>query len=209
MSLWNSAGLLTQFNRLARRPSVDAITDATKYEMLARAQVNVIGQIAGIYPDGVYQAPAALTTSDNQIFTFGTDGDGNAVAPMGFVGIYPSLESIPDYPLEPGLDYLDEGTQIRIPHNSTWSGTLYGRWIPTPSDISASTQPALNPAPARRLIVLQAVMDFAAEGGGRPEIYAAAEREWAKAWPSWLMQWRTRFRTGGIVGVYQFPVSAE
>jgi len=201
---WDSADLLTQFNRLCQRPSVDEITDATKYSLLSRGQEAVITAIEAIYPDCLYQSPAALSTNDNQVWTFGTDANGHAVAPRGHVGIYPSLESIPDFPLEPGLDYLDEGTQIRIPYNATYSGNLYWRGIPTPPDISASTQPSITPAPARRLIVLKAAQEFASEGGSRGDLYAAAEREWNKEFPQWMLNFRSRFRNGGVIAAFAY-----
>lgn len=204
MATWDSADLLAQFNRLCQRPTVDEITDATKYQILTRGQEAVITEIEAIYPDCLYQAPTTLSTSDNQVFTFGTDGNGNAVAPRGHVGIYPTLESIPDFPWQPGLDYLDEGTQIRIPYNNSYASTLYWRGVATPSDITALVAPAIRPAPARRLIVLKAAMEFGSEGGSRPDIVQAAEREWAREFPRWMLNFRSRFRTGGVIAVYAY-----
>lgn len=209
MATWDSADLLSQFNRLCRRPGTDEITDATKYQILSRGQEAVIAEIESIYPDCLYQAPQAMSTADEQVFTFGTDANGYAIAPRGHVGIYPSLESIPDAPWQPGLEYLDEGTQIRIPHNGSWPGTLYWRGIATPADISASTQPAIRPAPARRLIVLQAAMEFGSEGGSRADIYAAAEREWNKKFPVFMLDCKTRFRHGGVVAIYTYLPTGE
>jgi hypothetical protein len=204
VSTWDSSDLLAQWNRLCQRPTADEITDATKYQILTRGQEAVISEIEAIYPDCLYQAPAALSTSDNKVFTFGTDSNGYAVAPRGHVGIYPSLASVPDVPWQAGIDYLDEGTQIRIPYNSSYSGTLYWRGIPTPADITASAQPTLRPAPARRMIVLKAAMEFASEGGARADTYSAAEREWDKEFPKWMLNFRTRFRSGGVLPVYQY-----
>lgn len=199
MASYDSADLLLQFDELAQRPAADDITDASKYARLARAQLFVVGEIATRYPDCLYQAPALLTTTDNKVYTFGTV-DGHAVAPMGHVGIYRTLSDVPDAPLAAGVDYLDEGTQIRIPNNRTDASTLYWRGIATPEDISASQEPALRPAPARRLIVVKAVWDFAREGGRRPDLAEVCAGMWASEFPSWMLQWRTRFRAGGALG---------
>jgi hypothetical protein len=199
MATYDSSDLLSRFNRLAKRPSSDEITDAVKYALLAQAQMDVIYEIAIRAPYALYQDPAALSTSDNKEFTFGTDGNGHAVTPYGYVGIYPSLNAIPDMPWVKGLDYLDEGTLIRIPNNRTYGGTLYWRGIATPADIASGTQPALRPAPARVLIVIKAVWNFALEGGARPALADAMERMWAQQFPVHMAGWKTRFRGGGAL----------
>src|SRR5687767_14316489 len=97
MATWDSAYLLSEFDILAARPETDEITDASKYRRLASAQMEVVGEIAGIYPDCLYQAPTALTAvAGNKTFTFGTDANGHAVAPYGHVGIYSALTHVPD-----------------------------------------------------------------------------------------------------------------
>jgi hypothetical protein len=55
MATWDSADLLSQFNELTGRPSTDEITTASKYARLARAQQEVISEIAGIYPQCLYR----------------------------------------------------------------------------------------------------------------------------------------------------------
>lgn len=198
MASYDKADLLSMFNEMAQRPASDEITDATKYARLARAQLHVINEIAARYPDALYGAPATLTTSDNKVYTFGT-AEGSPIAPLGHVGIYRNLEDIPDYPMIPGVEYLDEGTQIRIPNNRTEASTLYWRGITTPDDLDASTEPAIRPAPARILIVLKAVMDFAREGNRRPDIAAEMERRWGLEFPIWMLTFKTRFRSGGAL----------
>lgn len=201
MATFDSAWCLAEFDRLAGRPDTDEITDAQKYARLAQAQVEVVGEIAGIYPDALYQAPTTLTTSDNKTYTFGTDGQGHDVAPYGHVGIYRSLEHIPDNPLVEGVDYLNEGTRIRIPNNRTEQATLYGRWIPTPTDISASQEPALRPAPARILIVVKAVENFAGEGAHQPALQQTMTGRYAREFTKWMLILRTQFRNGGALGM--------
>src|SRR2546421_272803 len=127
MANWDSADLLALFNQKTQRPANDPVTDATKYGYLAKAQGSVVADIAGICPWVLYGAPQACVTADQKVFTFGTDADGQPVTPVGRVGIYASLTAVPDSPLAQGRDYLAEGSQIRIPNNGTYSGTLYWR----------------------------------------------------------------------------------
>lgn len=203
MASYDSADLLAQMKELADIPTTSEFTSAALYSRLARAQQDVIEEIAGIYPNCLYRTtgPAALSTSDSKVYTFGTDGQGHPVAPMGFVQVFKNLSDYPDSPMIPGLDYLDEGTQIRIPNNRTESGTLYWQGIPTPTDISASQEPALRPAPARRLIVIRAVETFAREGGRNYALADDMERLFATQLRKHLLVWRTRFSSGGALMV--------
>lgn len=202
MATWDSSWLLSVWKRKAGRPTTDEIADPTIYQMLTEAQEAVITQIESIYPNALYQAPTALTTADGgATFTFGTDPNGYAVAPRGHVGIYSSLGSIPDNPWMAGLDYLDEGTQIRLPNNRTFGGTLYGRWVPTPHDIDASHNPALFPPSSRMLIALRSVADWASESNRNPALSAAMEGEYQREFPRHMLAWRTRFRNGGALAV--------
>lgn len=207
---WESSDLLSQFNELAGRPSADAITDAQKYQRLARAQTTVVAKMMGVvpyslYPKVAYGSLPTLTTTDNQVFTFGTDGDGYAVFPMGKGGIFTSLSDIPSNPWRPGIDYMIEGTQIRIPNNNTYSGTLYWYGVGQPTAISASTQPSLFPEGSRRLIVIEAVRAFSVEYLRNADLALAMEREWSGTpemvgqWPTWCLAWRTAFRDGGAL----------
>jgi hypothetical protein len=208
VSTYDSADLLGRFNALAARPSSDEYTDADKYSLLATGQMKVLEEIAIRYPDCLYQAPTAMSTADSgATFTFGTDGNGYAVMPYGHVGIYSSLNSIPDNPWVPGIDYLDEGTLIRMPNGRTYSGTLYWRGIATPADIAAGTQPSLRPAPARVLIVYKAVEEFGLRGGLQPEVTTAAQALWAREFPTWMANWRTHFRNGGVFAYTNYDLA--
>lgn len=203
MATWDSADLLAQFNELAGRPSTDSVTTASKYARLSRSQMTVIEDAAAIYPYCMYRSggPTTLSTSDSKVFTFGTDGNAtHAMGPVGHVAIFRNLADYPDSPLIEGTDYLDEGTQIRIPNNRT-EGTLYWTGIPIPADISASVEPALRPAPTRRLIVIKAVETFGREGGQdfalADDMALLYQTEFAKH----MLVWRTRFRRGGALGM--------
>lgn len=168
--------------------------------------------LSGIMPNVLYPTGAfpTLSTLDNQIFTFGTDANGYPIAPMGKTGIFSDLSAIPSCPWRQGIDYLNEGTQIRIPNNGTYSGTLYWRGITPPPDITAVTQPVLFPEASRELIVLDAVRQFSTEYDRDPSLAANMQSEWVGnpqlnligAWPSWCLVWKTQFQAGGAIGSF-------
>lgn len=202
---WESSDCLALFNALAGRPTVDAVTDVQKYARLSRGQNRVIALMMGVVPDSLYPKVAygslpTLTTTDNQIFTFGTDAQGYAKFPMGKGGIFASLSDIPSNPLRPGVDYLLEGTQIRIPNNNTYTGTLYWYGIGQPPDITASVQPSLFPEASRELIVVETVRQFALEYLRSPDLSAAMRDEFdGRLWPSYCLLWKSAFRSGGAL----------
>lgn len=212
MATWDSADLLTSFNEKAGRPAVDSITDARKYARLAKAQNRVIALMAGVvpyslYPKVAYGSLPTLTTTDNQVFTFGTDTNGYSVFPMGKGGIYSNLNDIPDFPWIEGRDFISEGTQIRIPNNGTYTGTLYWYGIGQPADISASVQPALFPEASRELIVIEAVRQFSQEFLRNKELADEMRLEWDDgngrgAWPTWCLTWKTQYRKGGALNAF-------
>ena len=73
------------------RASADAITDANKYARLARAQNVVLEDLAARVPQPQYSHVAygstpTLTTTDNQVFTFGNDVNSEASFPIGKIG---------------------------------------------------------------------------------------------------------------------------
>lgn len=205
MASYDSADLLSLFNRKAGRPPADAITDASKYDRLAKSQGRVIGMIAGIapyslYPKSGYANLPTLTTADNQVFTFGTDTNGSPIFPIGKTAIYPDLSCIPDDPWHEGYDYLNEGNQIRIPNNRTYTGSLWWRGIQRPPDISATVQPTLIPEDSRELIVIDAVRQFATEADRNEGLVGVMTTEWNAAWPQWCLVYKNQFRSGGALG---------
>lgn len=204
MSTFDSADLLLSFNEKAGRPSTDAILDARKYARLAKSQNRVVAMLSAVapyslYPKVAYGSLPQFTTSDNQIFTLPVDANGYATFPMGHGGVYASLNDIPDGPWMEGVDYLNEGTQIRIPNNGTYSGTLYWYGVVSPADISASVQPVLFPEASRELIVIDAVRQFAREGVRNGPLVDEMQDEWDRAWPQWCLVWKTQFRKGGAL----------
>ncbi len=196
---------MSRFNTAAGRPATgDSFSDASKYQLLSDAQQEIIGDLSAIapwtlYSKAAYASTPTLTTSDSQIFTFGTDVNGNPMFPTGKVMIYPSLTAIPDSPWREGYDYLNEGTQIRIPNNGTYSGTLYWRGIAPVLDISATNQPALLPVQARILIVYKAVWYYASTGNRSPELAASMQRMYDDRFNHWCLVWKTQMANGGAL----------
>lgn len=192
------------FNRKAGRPTTDAITDALKYERLSEAQNRVVAMMAAVapnslYPHAAYGSLPTLTTTDNQVYTFGSDANLYAKFPMGHGGIYTSLNDIPNFPLVPGRDYMVEGTQIRATNNGTLPATLYWYGIGNPADINATDQPALFPEASRELIVIEAVRQFSQEFLRNAALTDEMATEWDRAWPTWCLVWKTQFRNGGAL----------
>lgn len=205
---WQSSDLLTRFNLIAGRSSTgDAILDPTKYQYIADGEQYTITRIASIKPSILYGAPAALTTTDGgYTFTFGTDGNGYALFPMGRARIFPSLAAIPSAPWNPGTDYLDEGVQIRMPNNTPYTGTLYWYGLTPTQQISATVQPMLQPPEIRILDVIQAVKNFAESAGVRNAVLADRmtvryEREFGDA----ITMLRKHFKGGGGLGRLLMP----
>lgn len=207
MALYDSVSLLGIFNRKAGRPAADSITDASKYQRLSESQNRIIAKLAGVAPQSLYPKVSyanmpQLTTTDSQVFTFGTDANGYPISPFGKTWIGPSLSGLLDNPWVEGYDYLNEGTQIRIPDNRTYSGPLYWYGIKNPPDITATTQPSLFPEASRELIVIDAVRQFATEYDRNESLASVMASEWNDAWPSWCLAWKTNFRQGGALGAW-------
>lgn len=202
MAAWDSADCLAKFQLDLNRPnSQDEISTAAYYTWLSRGQDQVVAEIASRFPPCLLGPPAALTTADNKVFTFGTDPNGYPLAPIGKVKIYPSLSAIPDYPLIEGYDYLQENKQIRIPNDQQYTGgTLYWRGI-TPPDVINGTgkEPSLFPEQSRELIIAKAMIIFGRQGGLRPDLVAMGKEWWAEAFPRWMLVWRGQYRSGGAL----------
>lgn len=210
---YSSSYLLDMFNRLTGRPSTDAVSPASKYTRLSEAQSAIVVDIAAVCPDVLYPpvsyaSTPTLTTTDNQTFTFGTDANGYALAPMGKTSIYDSLDNIPNCPWQAGRDYIPLGaTAIQIPNNGSFSGTLYWRGISPPGVIDGSHEPVLFPEGARQLIAYRAAINFLLEGGRNPALSAQYQLLYGRPFgaqpgmfASWCLEWRTAYRGGGVLG---------
>ncbi len=200
---YQSTELLTRFNQLTGRPaSGDSIIDTVKYQYLADAQAELIGEAVTIAPKPFITGPVDITanTTDNKVFTFGTDADGYPIFAMN-TRIYTALNAVPNWPLQPDADYLDEGTQIRIPNNMTnpypaliWYGVAF------PQRMSASVQAVLQPPAARLMIPYRAAAIFAEGAGVRNEKLAdRMNLKCTKAFGDWMTVVRKHFRGGGAL----------
>lgn len=194
------------FNRYAGRPtSGDSITDATKYERLNEGQNRVIADMFARVPNSLNPHGNSLSTmtavNGGNIFTFGTDANGFAVTPMGKARIFDNPASFPQYAWVEGWDYVNEGTQIRLTNNRTWTAALYWYGITLPADISASTQPSIFPESFRDLIVYQAVLALSCEGGRNPDLRNDMEGRYARRFAEACLAWKTQFSDGGALGL--------
>lgn len=206
MATWTSANLLARFNQLASRPATgDSISDADKYQRLTDAQNAVLEDAAArvpraFYSHADYANTPTLTTTDQQVFTFGTDVNGDPLFPIGKFRIFENLSAIPDYPWIEGIDYLWEGSQIRIPNNQTYNGTLYWRGIAPVADITASNQPSIVPPPFRILIVYEAVRRLSEEGKRDTELADRMQANYDREFARYCLTLKTAYSNGGAVG---------
>jgi hypothetical protein len=204
MATWTSAYLLTKTRQLAARGDNDTVTDAAWYQRLSDAQNALLDDIASrcpyaLYSKAGYGSTPTLSTSDNQVFTFGTDLNSDPLFPIGKVMIYPSLAAIPDAPWVEGYDYLNEGNQIRIPNNRTYASTLYWRGIAPVQDITASVQPTILPPPSRILICQLAVKSFSEEGKRDFDLADRMKKDYDSDFAKWCLVWKTQFKSGGAL----------
>lgn len=207
MATFASSDLLSRFNMLTGRPaSGDSISDADKYVRLSDAQNVVINDAASRIPKAFYSHAAygslpTMTTTDQQVFTFGTDLNGDPMFPIGKVRIFQSLSAYPDFPLLEGVDYIWEGSQIRMPNNTTYGGTLWWRGIAPVINITASNQPSVQPPNFRMLIVFEAARRYAQEGGTRnAELEASMRADYDRMFAQYCLVLRTAYSNGGALG---------
>lgn len=203
---WQSSDLLARFNALAGRPSSDDITAAEKYGVLSDAQDAVIQRIVGVTRQATpTTAPTAMTTADGgYTYTFGLDGNGYALYPLN-ARIFPTQSAVPDYPWTPGVDYLDEGSVIRLPNNTPWAGPLYWYGVTPPAQMSASVQPVLMPPPARILIVIDAVRSFAEQYLRNAALADQMEIKWDREYGAQMVTIRKHLRGNGNVSRLGYP----
>lgn len=188
---------------LATANELDVTTDI--YPRLSTAQRAVLRKSASRYANPFMQTPTTLTASaDRKTFTFGTDPADTArnIVPMGWVQIAPYQNAFSgDYFVGwvEGRDFISEGDRIRIPSNRSWGSTLWGRWVTTPANISASVGPSILPIDVAELTVIQAVLDWAQEGDQAPDVAARMDTKFKAKWPEYMLMWRRQYRGGGAL----------
>lgn len=208
---WDSAYLLSYFNRLIGRTGTDGgITDATKYQMLSEAQNELVADIAAICPHVLYPTvataslPTVTISAAGDIGTFGLDANLYARFPMGHGNLFQSLNDIPNSPF---VEYMNEGTQIRALNNGTLPATLYWYGISQPADINATDQPAIKPESARELIGLRAAYNFGTEGSRNIAVsqsmairYGYPVHDFKPGrFAFWCNTWKSQYRDGGVL----------
>jgi len=204
MADYDSADLLARSKRYARRPATDESYSVPDwYAALTEAQAYAIAWLIARAPDSQYGSPVLLTTTDGgATFGFGTDPDGAAEFPIGHCEIYTSKLQIPDEPLEPVVDFLLEGTKIRIPNDRTRAfpdGAPYARFVLLPRKIDASHEPTLQPKTARLSAVYGAVATWASRpGSGADPTYWEKQRDLQLA--TWLLVLRTQYNMQAAIG---------
>lgn len=205
MTDWDGPFMVARFLAEAGIATANELdTNADIYPRLSTALRHVIRVSASRFANPFYQAPTTLTPSaDRKTFSFGLDRDGvSNMTPMGWVQIAPFANAFSgDYFAGwiEGRDFISEGDHIRIPSNRSWSGTLYGRWVPTPPAITAAVAPVLLPIDARELAVIQAVLDWAQEGDQAPDVADRMAGKWKAKWPEYMLMWRRQYRGGGAI----------
>lgn len=221
MATWDAAWCAADMQQRAARPENDvSLTTTVAYGYLTKAQNRIVAMIASrfpecLYPETAYSGiPTGTTTDGGLTFTFGTDANGYAIAPIGKTSLYRQLADIPDWPMQEGVDFIRNGaTGVMIPNNQPYTGTLYWRGIAPPADIGASSDPVLFPEASRELIVLEAVRQYASAGAINPDLAGMAAQDFAGVFPQWMLTWRTQFRKGGALGVgysgLQLAVAAQ
>jgi hypothetical protein len=203
-----SAELLELFNDLTGRAATDVILDTKKYTWLARAEKEVISELAGVAPWVLYPKVGTanlpqLVTVDNNVFTFGLDADDQPIVPFGDVQIYRKVSDVPDRPLQLGWDYLSEVSQIRFVRNRKYTGPLYYRGIVMPAKIAADENPHLLPTDANELTAIRAAKNFAESGNLRNTALADRMRLRQKErWPYWCLVWKRQFTNGGALSSF-------
>lgn len=141
-----------------------------------------------------------MSTTDRNVFTFGLDVANNPIVPFGNAQLYKRITDIPERPLRVGWDYFDEGTQIRLPRNRTYSGTIYYRGVVLPAAISGTENPHLIPSPANELTAIRAAQDFAESGNLRNAALADRMRvRWKERFPIYALTWKRQFSSGGAL----------
>jgi hypothetical protein len=150
MALYDSADIIRRAKLELNRPAADTAfgtADAILYDFATEEQDEITKWMSVFIPDALVTAPTQLTTADGgYTYTFGTDTDTAAIFALGHFALYSSRHDIPDFPLEPGVDFLVEGTRIRIPNHQTRTFADGAPWAQTvnPSNVIASgTQPTI------------------------------------------------------------------
>lgn len=210
MAYLDSADCLLRVKNRLNRPTSDeaftrSSTDDIAYSAMTEANDELIKKIAVFIPDAMVTAPTLLTSADSgKTYTFGTDADAAAIFALGHFAIYENLESIPDYPLTDGVDYVIEGTKIRMPYNDTrtFSAGPYAQSVTPGNVVNSSTQPTC-PKIARLVMVEDTARRLAPLVGQDPRDF---DEPYNDAWTNLLAAVRTQgVGKGGPLTTRRYP----
>ena len=210
MAAFDYNDMLARAQRDTRTSGSADFPAATDWQAWFTDGENFIKGIVAYYcPRAEISAPTLMTTSDGGItFTFGSDSAGNAIEPFGNVTLYRRTGDIPDFPMELGVDYLDEGTKIRMPTNVAMAasfpdGAPYFQGIVPTVAIDGSTAPTLIPADKRVITVAYACARYAKAGGAfDPSPYEEQGlngEQWPRGLSSWILQLQHKYARAGVL----------
>lgn len=201
---WTTAGLVERFQLYLGRGNggvmaADELWTTTRiYTWLADAQESVYGDLSPIAPAAFVSAPVQLTTADGGI-TYTYPG---SVYPIGHTEVYAQESGGRDLYATTysqwGGDFVIEGARIRAPGNRprTYSVGPWARYTGFPARIGASTEPSLQPEPARELILWKALENAAEVSNGAMDatVWTAKYQD---ARRRWITVWGTQYRAQG------------
>ena len=201
MANYDAADLLARVRSLTRTEGqTDFPSDTQFYQWLTEGENEIKGEVSITCPRALLSGPALMATADAGLtFTFGTDADGNAIVPFGQVILFRQLADYPDVPMEPLVDYVQEGGRIRAPANTPMassfpSGAPYFIGIlPT----AGTTSFSLVPADKRVIAVYYAAGVYGRAGGAfDPTPY---EQLYRKKLDVWIGQLQLQYANQGVV----------
>ena len=152
MALFDSADIIRRVKLKLNRPATDTaftvlVADDVLYDFGTEEQDEITKLCAAFIPDALITAPTALTSSDSGLtYTFANDADSAPLFAFGHYRVYPTRADIPDWPLEPGVDFEVENTKIRMTNHTARTFSDGGPWVQAvyPSNaMAAATQPTI------------------------------------------------------------------
>jgi hypothetical protein len=165
MAIYDSADLLARLKAKLKRPATDEdLLDPAAYILLQEGQTYWVEQIATHFRSQMLTRELMTTADGGLTYTLSAD-------PLGNVEIMSGLSGSP---LSPSADWGDgdfvaEGRTIRFPFGRvrTFAAGPYAFYVKAPGLLDAATQPTLQPARARLLIVAHAAIIYCTNGGFR------------------------------------------
>lgn len=201
MSGWTASDLKERFQLYLGRGNGGVLdadelwTDARIYLLLADAQEAVYADLAPFAPHAFVGVPVLLTSSDGGVtYTF-------PAYPIAHVEVFAQEAGgrqlfATSYGNRAG-DFVIEGSVLRAPGNvaRTYASGPWARFSRFPDRIDAATDPAIEPEPARELVLWKA-LETAAEVANGALDATVWQDKYAQARQRWLTVWRTQHQYG-------------